>query len=145
MIVKNCTVYGGLNLGANYAVIDRVTIYTDKKRAFNFGSDVQPGSVWGHYEIKNVRIYIDKGNTKSVFHSKSDVEEISFQNIIVEGVEDNTFMADFTYPPPKKITLDNMNWLRNGLSKTPRFLVHRLTNLQFKRAGVKKEDLKIIQ
>jgi hypothetical protein len=145
MTVQNCTVYGGLNLGADYALIDNVTIYTDKKRAFNFGSDVQPGSDWGHYQVKNVRIFVDKGNTKPVFYSKSDVEEISFENITMEGVDDNTFIADFRYPPPKNIILDNMNWLRKGLTKSPRFLVHRLTKLQFKRAGIKKEDLKIIQ
>lgn len=145
MVVRNCTVYGGFNLGADYATIEHVDIYTDKKRAFNFGSDVKPGSDWGHYLVKHVRIVIDKGNTRPVFYSKSDVAEIHFDRVTIEGNDDNTFLADFRYPPPKKVIVSDMNWPSVTLSKPPRFLVHRLTDLEVRNSAMTRQDVKIIQ
>lgn len=101
--IRNCVIYGGINLGANYAVVDNITIYTDTKRAFNFGSDVQPGSDWGNYTIKNTVIKVDDGLTKAILLSRSDVNSIRLEKIIFEGLNDNSLVADFRYPAPKKL------------------------------------------
>lgn len=144
MKVRNCTVYGGFNLGADYGSVEHVVIYTDKKRAFNFGSDVKPGSPWGHYLVKNVRIIIDKGNTKAILYSKSDVQEIRLDSVMIEGNDDNTLLADFRYPAPKKIVLDNLHWNSDKISKPPRFLVHSQTDFQVTRSAIMKEEVRII-
>ncbi len=130
MTVKNCIIYGGMNLGADYAFIDNVTVYTDSKRAFNFGSDVQPGSDWGHYRISNSKIIVDKGNIKSVMLTKSDVNEISLSHVSISGLDENSLLADFRYPGPKKLDISELVLTNHGeLNKAPRFLINRNSTL----------------
>lgn len=128
MVIRNCRVYGGLNLGADYAFINNVDVFTDTKRAFNFGSDVKPGSDWGHYYVQNVRITVDSLSRKSVMQMKADINVLVLDDIRFSGVDKNTLLADFRYPGPKLLNLHNMQ----GISQRsiPRFLLNKNTVLE---------------
>ncbi len=145
MKVRNCTVYGGMNLGADYVEIDSVMLYTDTKRAFNFGSDVQPGSDWGHYKISNTTIIVDPGNKKSIFFTKSDVNEIILKNVKFSGIDKNTLLADFRYPGPKKLIMEAILWTHHeDILSPPRFLVNRSTLIEMDEIScIKREDIRI--
>jgi hypothetical protein len=145
MTVRNCTIYGGLNLGADYAFIDNIKLFTDTKRAFNFGSDVLPGSDWGHYTITNSQVVVDTLNKKSIMLAKSDVNEIKLSNVIFEGIDENTLLADFRYPGPKVLKINEVAYeYKNMDSKPLRFLVNRTTDIQIKEelSTLKKEKIK---
>lgn len=144
MVIRNCTVYGGINLGANYAEVDSVTIYTDTKRAFNFGSDVQPGSDWGHYTVKNTVIKVNDGTKKSILLTKSDVISIHLQNIIFEGIDDHSLIADFRYPAPKKLEMEQIIWAdHDKIPLSPRFLVNKNSRVTLDEIScLKMEDIK---
>lgn len=143
--VRNCAVYGGINLGANYATIDSVTIYTDTKRAFNFGSDVEPGSEWGHYNITNSTIICDEQSATSMFITKSDVESIVLRNVALDGISENTLLADFRYPAPKKLKIEHLSFAHHDdIGKPPRFLASRKTSISIDEIScIKAEDIKL--
>jgi hypothetical protein len=109
MTIKNCTIYGGINLGANFVIVDNVTLYADTKRAFNVGSDVLPGSDWGNYTISNVKIIWDANNNNSVFFSKANVKELSLDNVSVNNLSPQTIIMDFRNNSPKKIYINKLS------------------------------------
>ncbi len=108
MVIKNCTIYGGVNLGANFVEVENVTVYADSKRAFNVGSDVLPGSDWGIYKISNVKIIWDKANKNSMFLSKADVIEIALDNVVISNISIETLLMDFALEAPKKIFINRL-------------------------------------
>lgn len=109
MTIKNCTVYGGINLGANFEEVENVIIYSDSKRAFNVGSDVLPGSDWGNYKISNVKIIWDAVNGNSVFKSKSDIRAITLTDVSFENLTDKTLVMDFSNNSPKKLRINKLS------------------------------------
>lgn len=106
MIVRNCSIYGGVNLGANHVLIENVKIYCDGKRAFNIGSDVQPGSHWGNYTIRNVEIY-PNNNLYALFISKSDVQAVKLEKVRVIGSA-NIPIMDFRSASPHCVEIKRM-------------------------------------
>jgi hypothetical protein len=145
MTVKNCTIYGGISVGANYAFIDNVTLFTDNKRAFNFGSDVKPGSNWGHCTVSHTSIIVDPGNKKSVLFTKSDVNNITLNDITFKGIDENSLIADFRYPGPKSLCVQDVRYAdHDKFIKQPRFLINRSSKLELDEIScLKIEDIRI--
>jgi hypothetical protein len=106
MQIRNCTIYGGINLGANQAIIENVKIYTDGKRAFNVGSDVRPGSDWGHYLIRRCVIYAQGANT-ALLISKADIKELKLEQIKVIG-SNSVALMDFRYNSPRLVEVQHV-------------------------------------
>lgn len=113
MTIKNCTVYGGINLGARVANISNVIIYPGNKRAFNIGNDVSPGSVWGDYTIENVTIHNKAASKIPIFSSKSDVSIVKLRNVDVDNLADGSLLMDFRYNSPKHIDITTTR-IKNG-------------------------------
>lgn len=140
MMIKNCTVYGGINLGSDYADISDVTIYTDQKRAFNVGSDVQPGSSWGNYNIRNVNIYTDAESKIPVFISKADVRNISLMNVQVDNLPPGAALMDFRYNAPKKIDITDSK-VNNG-ARDNMILINQGAIINIKKSNLTEKSIK---
>ena len=112
MIIKNCTIYGGINLGANKVLVDSVTIYTNEKRILNVGSDVNENADWGEYIIQNSRFVAEERSTISLIYGKANVKSLVLKNIDVQNISGNSYLLDFRYFSPQKITIDNLR-IRN--------------------------------
>jgi hypothetical protein len=107
MIIKNCTVYGGINLGSKEATVTNVTIYCDEKRIFNVGSDVDADAVWGNYKISNCTFYADGNSNVSLIYAKANIQKIEFRDITVSGISDKAVFMDFKYFTPQEILISN--------------------------------------
>lgn len=105
MTIKNCTIYGGINLGANHVTADNVTIYTDSKRILNVGSDVDADADWGDYIIKNSRFTGDGRSTISFIYGKANIRSLTLENIEVDGLPAKTYLFDFRYFAPHKLNI----------------------------------------
>lgn len=118
MRISNCTIYGGINLGANRVWVTQVTLYTDGKRAFNVGSDVAPGSDWGHYYLSHIRIIA--ADPYPLLLGKSDIKELVLDDITVTGGQ-QVLLADMRYLAPGKMTFRRLQI--GSMQATPLVLV----------------------
>ncbi len=140
MTIRNCTIYGGINLGANYMLIENVIIFPLTKHAFNVGSDVKPGSLWGHYQIKNVTIKTDNDYPTPIFYSKSDIEIVHVTYLDIKRFSENALLMDFRYNSPKKVYLSNINveGLKNNkiLIKSLKRAIFQIKNSDFNETSI---------
>ncbi|KIC93567.1 hypothetical protein [Flavihumibacter solisilvae] len=107
MVIRNCTVYGGINLGANRMIVENVTIYPNGKYAFNVGSDVEPGSEWGQYSLQNITVRL-KDTDPAVFSSKADIMRLTIRGMKVEGFGRNNLLIDFRKQAPKEVDVSDL-------------------------------------
>lgn len=110
MVIRNCTVYGGINLGANYVTVDSCIIYADKKRILNVGSDVLPGTDWGHYTIRNCRFIGDPATNHSLIYGKANVKELVLEQVEVEDLRKGVYLADLRYFTPGATTFNRIRF-----------------------------------
>jgi hypothetical protein len=108
MVIKNCTIYGGINLGANFVLVDNVTIYTDHKRILNVGSDVEANAEWGNYIISNCVFIGESGSTISLIYAKANVESLTLKNIMVKNMSEKSYLIDFRYFTPRRLEIDKV-------------------------------------
>lgn len=140
--VENCTVYGGISLGAAFGEIKNVQIYPEKKRAFNIGSDVLPGSAWGNYDISDVEILLSGETDKSVLFGKSDVESVKLTDILLKGADANTLLVDFKDYAPKSIQIRGFD-MKGGTQ--PKIWVNSKTKLDIQKSSIDKNAIRLIQ
>lgn len=141
--IKNCTVYGGISLGADYGEVDNVIIYTNSKRAFNLGSDVSPGSDWGHYNISNTAIKISNDQQQqSLLFGKSDIKELNLSSVTVHGTKMSTVVMDFKDYAPGKF---NINKLRIFEISDPKIWINDKSTLSLENSDVDRQGVKRIK
>ncbi len=133
MCIRNCTIYGGINLGANLVTVDNCKIFTDGKNAFNIGSDVEPGSDWGHFTIRNSVVTDNDSVLLPAVYGKADVDHVVFDNVQFEKFKDPTVLFDLKNFSPKNMLINNVRSKGYGgrnsviISKRSRLRINRST------------------
>ncbi len=108
MIIRNATIYGGVNLGANNVTIENSTIFCDEKRLFNVGSDVVADADWGHYFIRNCTLVADTQNeTGSLILCKGGINFLHLENIILKNLKRGLYVMDLGEFSPKRTIFKN--------------------------------------
>jgi len=121
MVIRNSTIYGGVNLGANHVLIDNCVIYADSKRILNIGSDVIPFADWGHYTIKNSTFIADKrSEISSLILCKGAVNFLKLDNITIKQFRIDNILADFVNFVPKYAEFSRVSFID---FKTSKFLI----------------------
>lgn len=142
MFVNNCSIYGPVSLGAMHGLIQNCTIYTDNKRAFNIGSDVEAGSDWGEYIVSNSTIQLDRGNSKSVFFGKAAINQLSISHVKIIGNSETTLIADFKDQPPVRIDIDRLLLAKEV--RSPKLWINSKSRVSIKRSSVGMDKIKLI-
>lgn len=139
MSVKNCTVKGGFNLGADTAVVEGCTIEVWGKRAFNIGSDVLPGSNWGRYMISDCRIIGEGVGEEPFLKGKADVALVQLKQVTVEGKGNKAAFIDFSRYSPARLVLEEVRI--SGLPRQRNMLLGKNTRIFLKGGSVSRDQI----
>ena len=142
MTIRNCTIYGGINLGGNNVLIDNVTVYADQKRILNIGSDVQGNADWGNYTIRNSKFIGDKNSSTSLIYGKANVKSLRLENVDVKNLASSSYLFDFRNFGPLQLFVDSVKV--EGRPNRPLIISRRKQKILLQNSDLDKKSVKWI-